>query len=112
MHLRVRVKREPFVNEGKAIRKVECAKAGAGAIAGAFQRPGGGETEEALQEGVQGDGLNPLSSPNDGALEPEFEVGSGPKADLLDMDPGVVGIGVALKWAHQELITEGAGEPG
>jgi hypothetical protein len=61
---------------------------------------------------VQVDGLVALAAPDHGALEAELEVRGGPEADLLDVHPGVVGIGVAFQRSNQKLIAEGAGEIG
>src|ERR1039457_1173570 len=113
MHFRVRVEREPFADEGQPAGEVEGANARAG-VAGAVldSRAWGGKAEERLQEGVEGDGLVPLATPDHGALEAEFEVFRGPEADLLDMRPGAEGIGVAFERADQQIVAEGAGEPG
>ena len=61
---------------------------------------------------MQVDGLVALAAPDHGALEAELEVLGGPEADLLDVHPGIVGIGVAFEGADQKLIAEGAGENG
>jgi len=61
---------------------------------------------------VQVDGFVALAAPDDGALEAELEVHCGPEADLLNMHPGIVGIGVAFERTHQKLVTEWASENG
>ena len=53
-----------------------------------------------------------LSSPDDGTLEAKLKVFGGPEADLLDVNPRIVGIGVAFERSNQKLIAEGAGEQG
>src|ERR1035441_3643001 len=113
MHFRVRVEREPFADEGQPVGEVEGAKARAGVVGAVLDsRAWGGKAKERLQEGVEGDGLVPLATPDHGALEAEFEVFRGPEADLLDMRPGAEGIGVAFERADQKIVAEGAGEPG
>ena len=52
------------------------------------------------------------AAPDYGALETKLEVRQGPEADLLDMDPGIDGVGVAFERADEEVVAERAGEPG
>ena len=61
---------------------------------------------------MQVDRLVALAAPDHGALEAELQVRGGPEADLLNVYPGIVGIGVAFQRSNQKLIAEGAGEQG
>jgi len=64
MHLRVRIEREPFANEGQPVRKIESAKARAGIVAAILGRATGrGHTDKALQKGADGDGRVSLATP-------------------------------------------------
>ena len=52
----------------------------------------------------------PFAAPDGGAGESDLDVARGLEADLLDVDPRGVRVGVAFEAADEELVTEGAGE--
>ncbi len=53
----------------------------------------------------------PLAAPDHGAFEAELKIHGGlAEGDLLYMHPGVVGVGVSLEAANEEIVTEGASD--
>lgn len=99
--------------------EAEVAEAGAGIVARVLLGGGGViDVEEALEEGVESDGLvargaRALAAPDDAALEGELEVGGGAEGEHLRVHPGIVGDGVAFEGANEEVVagrTQDAGD--
>ena len=113
MRFRVAVERKPFPDIGESVRKIEGPKAGAGILWAELDWTiWCGKAEEALQEGVDVDGLVILAAPDYRALEAQFNVLGWSKAHLLHMHPGIKRKRVPLERAGHELVAEGAGNSG
>src|SRR5665213_2922682 len=109
----VGVEGDVVAHKREAPGEVEGAEAGAGVVAADLFGEGGVvDVEEALEEGVDGDRSVALAAPDDGALEAELEVRCGSECEHFGMDPGVVGVGVALQGADEEGVTDGSEDSG